>query len=863
MPKGLSLHIGINYVDPAHYDGWDGELAGCENDARFYESLAADAGFQTNILLTNAATTAALSASLAGYAAALNSGDTFFLSYAGHGGSIPDLNGDEDDMKDETWLLHDRQFIDDELFAALQQFEPGVKLLLVSDSCHSGTVTRKAVVNGTDLTLRIDGKEITHKLIARKPPLKVIRNAYEQHKDLYDPVLNQGKAFPDDVASYVMLFAACQDDETAKEWGDSGLYTGTFRRVFESGHADYTALHKAIMREMPDIQTPKLFTYGNPRFDFSHESPFQLKGKPIVLKPDTKQAETSRAPDNADELIMHSSGTVSGTRDRSGKAVEDTSDQLRFTLRDAGTDEHGWDQAYKEYISRKSKGEGVVFVEPNLKNQPRRPSATVTRGRGILNNYLSNWPQPPRDENEFTWHLGDAYSQLKKAAEKTLEKTNGKAFVRIGHIDTGYLEHCSKPEKLLTNLGVSFVKDEFGRNKGIDKLNTGFPAEQDGHGCATLAILAGKPVTREDSYGNYEGAFGAVPFAEVIPIRICETVFNFFNANDVADGIDYAVDHGCEVITMSMAGYPTRRVAEAINRAYEHGVVVVTAAGNNWVKGMQKLTPKAVMYPARFDRVIAATGVCYNQEPYELASNSWFKSRSEGGEFMQGNYGPAHAMKTALAAYTPNLPWATCSSGEIKFLRSGGGTSSATPQVAAAAAIWIAYNREMIEKHGIGKSWKKVEAVRRALFRSAGKSYPGYKTFYGNGTLKAFDALENFNLDTELDTLKPAPEAKVSFGGFFQFAGQWFRSRTEADEQLKTLSDDKGLQDMIELEIVQLLYRDPELYEYSAVIDFEDEEGLDFLHDPEAKRKFFGKIAASPYASEFLKGILKTNETKG
>ena len=33
-PKGISLHVGLNRVDPVHYLGWKGELVACENDAR-------------------------------------------------------------------------------------------------------------------------------------------------------------------------------------------------------------------------------------------------------------------------------------------------------------------------------------------------------------------------------------------------------------------------------------------------------------------------------------------------------------------------------------------------------------------------------------------------------------------------------------------------------------------------------------------------------------------------------------------------------------------------------------------------------------------------------------------------------------
>ncbi len=37
MAKGVSVHIGVNEVDPAHYGGWSGKLNACEADAENYE----------------------------------------------------------------------------------------------------------------------------------------------------------------------------------------------------------------------------------------------------------------------------------------------------------------------------------------------------------------------------------------------------------------------------------------------------------------------------------------------------------------------------------------------------------------------------------------------------------------------------------------------------------------------------------------------------------------------------------------------------------------------------------------------------------------------------------------------------------
>ena len=38
--RGQSLHIGVNKVDPAHYNGWEGTLAACEFDAEDMRALA-------------------------------------------------------------------------------------------------------------------------------------------------------------------------------------------------------------------------------------------------------------------------------------------------------------------------------------------------------------------------------------------------------------------------------------------------------------------------------------------------------------------------------------------------------------------------------------------------------------------------------------------------------------------------------------------------------------------------------------------------------------------------------------------------------------------------------------------------------
>ena len=50
-PRGLSLHIGVNFVDPVHYGGDRvGRLNACENDGDDMQGIARARGFETSVL---------------------------------------------------------------------------------------------------------------------------------------------------------------------------------------------------------------------------------------------------------------------------------------------------------------------------------------------------------------------------------------------------------------------------------------------------------------------------------------------------------------------------------------------------------------------------------------------------------------------------------------------------------------------------------------------------------------------------------------------------------------------------------------------------------------------------------------------
>ena len=134
------------------------------------------------VLLTKKATRKPVLAAMQAGAKALQSGDLFFLTYSGHGGQIPDRNGDEPDRKDETWCLYDGELIDDELHAALSRFARGVRILVLSDSCHSGSVTRELPPPPPPPGSRV-----------KMMPDAVAMRVYRDHQAFYDDLKDEAR----------------------------------------------------------------------------------------------------------------------------------------------------------------------------------------------------------------------------------------------------------------------------------------------------------------------------------------------------------------------------------------------------------------------------------------------------------------------------------------------------------------------------------------------------------------------------------------------------------------------------------------------------------------------------------------------
>lgn len=282
MAEGVSVHIGLNTVDPAHYNGWDGRLKACEFDAEDMSRIARERGFDTRVLLTREATAEAVTDGIREAAQQVGKGGFFFLTYSGHGGQVPDLKGEEKpDAMDETWVLYDRQLVDDELYTLWAEFEEGVRILVLSDSCHSGTMTRDARdMFEAVVPMIVERNMITDQQPRTKDLPRAVQDAtYEQHRDVYDGIQRSHKASDEiDVEAAVLLISGCQDDQLSLDGKRNGLFTQTLLRVWDNGQFSgaYRAFHRAIQALMPPTQSPNLFPVGTGTRAFIRQRPLEL-----------------------------------------------------------------------------------------------------------------------------------------------------------------------------------------------------------------------------------------------------------------------------------------------------------------------------------------------------------------------------------------------------------------------------------------------------------------------------------------------------------------------------------------------------------------------------------------------------------
>lgn len=247
MPRGLSLHIGVNRYNDTSYASMGRFLRflpNCNRDAVAFFGIAQRFRYDKAIFIDEEATAENVLRGIEVAARHLEYGDTFFLTFSGHGCRFEDKNNDEDDGYDEAWCLHNTLIKDDDLYERWKMFRPGVRILVVADCCHSGTSVKN-----------------TEELRASNRKQLIKKNG-------------------NDLQASVLLMAACQDAEVAYAGINltNSLYTYCMLTVLQQYDfcKSYSELHEKIYQQMPQHSKPKIFALGPQAAEFQRSRPFKI-----------------------------------------------------------------------------------------------------------------------------------------------------------------------------------------------------------------------------------------------------------------------------------------------------------------------------------------------------------------------------------------------------------------------------------------------------------------------------------------------------------------------------------------------------------------------------------------------------------
>ncbi|MCH2192078.1 MAG: S8 family serine peptidase, partial [Gammaproteobacteria bacterium] len=858
--RGFALHVGVDVADPSVYEQFN-ELSGCVNDAKALAKITNALGFDVVSLHNQDARRQRIKSQMIEFAHNAKAGDLVLMTYAGHGSYVDDTTetANQDEPIDEVLVTYDGLLIDDEINSILCKFASGVRVVWIADCCHAATNARndKVVLQGSGIAS--NSREIS--MVAAN---RVLNNKKLYYQNIQRDLNRNSKST---IQAAVLGLYACTETQQAQEFNGRGAFTQRIEELIQRFSFDYQLdeLLQALIKPLSHSQSPEYELIGS-GFECFKDGVFRISDanvqvnlglKSSIESSNNTEALSNKGSDELDDagdarfIIVEKSGIqeveISGrsaSKPRLRHRILDK--ELQFSV---AKYDSPWDKAYELARALKSI-DGIEFIEPDTISDIYQPSEFEDVGKRS-GDYLPSYPNPESSkfqnkiDQPFVWQFEEEYSQLKPSFEK-LSKSLNEPLTQaqidelplICHIDTGVLpEHPSLPKFFDAEKSISFTR--LGNKKDSTDIDKRVALiENQGHGHGTISILAGNYMNFDQTGMKYKGYCGGFPYARVMTVKISEHVV-LLSGNKFAKAIRHAIKMGASVVTMSMAGAPSRSMLKAINEAYDAGVVVVSAAGNSWVKGGRKILPKRTMYPARFNRVIGVTGATLDKTPYLVEENSDWQTREVGGGNMQTCYGPKSVSRTNIAAYTPNVQWAGDFGTEL-FNRSGGGTSSATPQVAAAAAMYMYVHRQALKSFSPAE---RVEITRQALFQSAEKSTePKFNEVFGNGMLKARNAI----------AIKPSEiasnlklERKDSLGWFISddVFKQLFDMGKRANPNEDTRAKNQLLEKMLRTELAQLCHLD------SALMEVDVDTPLERIAD---------RVQQSELASQFLKDCLST-----
>lgn len=240
-----ALCVGIN-----NYPGNDNDLLGAVPDANDWGQALKHRGFQVTTILDSQAKKNKIVNNINNLIQLSKKNDIAVFAFSGHGTWIPDRNHDEIDGKDEclcSWdtLTTGVVISDDELAIMFSRIKPGVKFTFISDSCHSGTLTREfvpVIKNGKAKYL---------------PGAKFLKPKELKKAAAYvdKPVIKKA------IVNKCLLLSGCKDNEYSWDAYINGKYNGAFSRTaldcLNQNPKTYRKWYELIMQHFPSEEYPQ------------------------------------------------------------------------------------------------------------------------------------------------------------------------------------------------------------------------------------------------------------------------------------------------------------------------------------------------------------------------------------------------------------------------------------------------------------------------------------------------------------------------------------------------------------------------------------------------------------------------------
>jgi subtilisin family serine protease len=289
---------------------------------------------------------------------------------------------------------------------------------------------------------------------------------------------------------------------------------------------------------------------------------------------------------------------------------------------------------------------------------------------------------------------GDQWDMQHMRVGEALRLRQGSDHTVVGMIDTGMdLGHPELQPKIVGGTSITSPNDA--------------PQDDLGHGTATAGIVGAQPV-------NGQGLTGVAPKARLLAVKVNEPGTGHVTASATAAGIVWAVDHGANVLNMSigftagedgLTGDALKTLNQAVSYALGKGVLVVCAAGNT--SGQPETDYPAVWSGTPGFEGLIAVGA--------LDSNDQRTGYSNTGPWL-----------------TVTAPAEGCPALAIGGFGSFGGTSAAAPHVAGLAALLITPSRPPSVKNL--RTW--ITKTARDL------GAKGFDQEYGYGCVDALAAIQ-------------------------------------------------------------------------------------------------------------------------